>query len=388
MKIISGKIYALQIPFVEAFAHSAKTRKFSDSFVVRLTAEDGANGYGEGVARQYVTGETVETSIAFIKNHIFPLIETTDFDHIKIDAEPLNSLEQISGIFTDEDFANNVVFHAARAAIESALIDCLLKSGRKSLAQILPPKRDFVTYSGVITTGTTEKAVQHAKRFKLFGISQLKIKIANDENDVSRVAAIRQAVGERVSLRLDANAAFDLKGAIAMSEKMFRFGVDVIEQPIPRGNLSEWAELKKRSMIPIMADESIVTRADAQELIENRACDFFNLRISKCGGIANVLKLAQTAQKAGIRLQLGCQVGETSILSAVGRHVAAHLETLEYVEGSFGNLLLTEDVGRTNINFGHGGRAPLIRGDGIGIEIREEILEKYAIHIETLVINH
>ena len=77
-------------------------------------------------------------------------------------------------------------------------------------------------------------------------------------------------------------------------------------------------------------------------------------------------------------MQVGCQVGETAILSATGRHLAAYLEDVEFVEGSFGNLLLAEDISRNNINFGHGGRAPLLRGFGFGVEVREEILEKYA----------
>ena len=79
MRIVGGKIYALRIPFVEAFAHSAKNRRFSDSFVVRLAAKDGTIGYGEGSARQYVTGETVETSVAKIKNQLFPILESNDF---------------------------------------------------------------------------------------------------------------------------------------------------------------------------------------------------------------------------------------------------------------------------------------------------------------------
>lgn len=384
MKIVTGKIYALKIPFVEAFAHSAKNRKFSDSIVLRLAAADGTVGYGEGVARPYVTGETVETSIEHIKNELFPLLETTDFAEIKTDIDPLKSLLQINNLFAATDFSNGVIFHAAQTAVELALIDCLLKSQKLSLAAILPPKHDRIIYSGVVTSGSAEKAVRHAKRFKLLGIKQLKIKIGDGDDDLLRVAAIRETMGEDASLRLDANGAFDLRGAIKISEKLAYLKIQAIEQPLPPGNLEDWAELKKRSMIPIMADESLVTLADAMALIEYSACDFFNLRISKCGGIGNTIKLAQIAQQAGIRLQLGCQVGETAILSAAGRHLAAHLATLSFVEGSFGNLLLAEDVGRASVNFGYGGRAPLLRGAGLGIAARESILEKYAESIVVL----
>lgn len=384
MKILDGKIYALRIPFVEAFAHSAKDRKFSDSFVVKLIADDGTVGYGEGLARPYVTGETVETSIEYIKKRIFPGIENYDFREIETGIAPLNVFQTVTESLPVQDSSDEIVWNAARAAVETALIDSLLKRKNLSLGAILPPAKNFVTYSGVITSGTIETAVQHAKRFKLFNIRQIKIKIGGGSDDVSRVAAIRQAVGDDVSLRVDANAAFDLGGAADIAEKLAKFNIDAFEQPMPRDDLKNWTELKKRSSIPIMVDESLVTFSDAQKLVENSACDFFNLRISKCGGIAGTLKIAELARENKIRLQLGCQVGETAILSAIGRHVAAYLETVEFVEGSYGNLLLAEDISRNNVNFGHGGRAPLLRGSGFGVEIREEILEKYAHRIVKL----
>ncbi len=383
MKIVCGKIYALRIPFVEAFAHSAKNRKFSDSFVVRLAADDGTIGYGEGIAREYVTGETVETSVAQIKNQLFRILESKDFAEIKIGVEPVAAFEEINRLFPFEEFSGGIVWNAARAAVEIALIDCLLKSQKTPLAQVLPPKGEFVTYSGVITAGSVEKAVQHAKRFKFFGIKQLKVKIG-EPNDVERVAAIRETVGGEVSLRLDANGAFDVETAIEILEKLAGYKIDAIEQPIKRGKLEDLARVRTNSAIPVMADEALVTVKDAENLIEKSACDFFNLRVSKCGGIVPTIAVAKIAQKAGIRLQVGCQVGETAILSAVGRHLAAYLENIEFVEGSYGNLLLAQDIGRNSVNFGHGGRARLLRGFGIGIEVRESILEKYAESIVAL----
>ena len=377
MKIIGGKIYALRIPFVEAFAHSTKNRKFSDSFVVRLVAEDGTEGYGEGAARPYVTGETVETSVEHIKNELFPAIQEKDYAEIKTGIDALNTLKPIAESLPALDSSDGITRNAARAAVESALIDCFLKRQKLSLGTILSPKRNLVTYSGVITAGTIEKAVQHAKRFKFFGIRQLKIKIGDAES-VSRVAAIRRAVGDDVSLRVDANGAYSVAGAIEISNRLAPYKIDAIEQPIPRGELKDLAKVKNLSPIPLMVDESLVTLRDAEKLIEASACDFFNLRISKCGGIFEAIKIARLAKQAGIRLQIGCQVGETAILSAAGRHLAAHLEEVEFVEGSFGTLLLAEDISRNSVNFGHGGRAPLLRGGGLGVEAREEILEKYA----------
>src|SRR5207302_4073306 len=124
----------------------------------------------------------------------------------------------------------------------------------------------------------------------------------------------------------------------------------------------------------IMADESLVTLADARALVAARACQYFNLRLSKCGGIVRTLEMARLADNAGLRLQLGCHVGETAILSAAGRHVAAYLDQVDFVEGSYGKLLLAEDISQESIVFGHGGKGPLLRGPGLGIRAREEVL--------------
>ena len=84
------------------------------------------------------------------------------------------------------------------------------------------------------------------------------------------------------------------------------------------------------------------------------------------------------AREAGIGFQLGCQVGETAILSATGRHVAAHLNDAKFVEGSYGTLLLEEDIADESVEFGYAGNAPLLKGAGLGIRVREDLLQKYA----------
>jgi muconate cycloisomerase len=380
MRITGAKIYELQIPFVEAFSHATKNRRFSDSFVVRLTAEDGTTGYGEGAARQYVTGEIVGRSIDYIQKQLFPIVSATDFAEITVGE---NDLAAIVENFPVNKTNASIVWNAAETAVELALIDCLLKRQNRSLGDVLPPVCETIVYSGVITTGSVETAAQHARRFKLFGIKQLKIKI-DGENDFERIRAVREAVGDTVSLRLDANGAFGADEAVEILEKLSIFNNAAVEQPIKRGSIPELARVQVNSAIPVMVDESLITLSDAEELIAAKACDFFNLRVSKCGGISRTIEIARAAVQAGIKIQIGCQVGETAILSAAGRHLAAFLPAVEFVEGSFGNLLLVEDIGRDAVNFGHGGRARMLRGRGLGVTVRDEILEKYAVSIATL----
>jgi len=381
MKPVAATLMALRIPFVEAFAHSVRSRTYSDSIVVRLVLEDGTVGYGEAVARPYVTGETVESCLDFMGAQIWPVVQQTDYL-----APPaataaglgwLQAIAQTLPIDPAEGTPGGVVaWNAARAGWELALVDALLKAEGRSLSQILPPQRSQVTYSGVITASSVESAVKMAKRFKQFAIPHLKIKVTG-EGDRDRVAAIRAAVGDAPSLRIDGNGAYTVAGAIATCQDLAEFAITSAEQMIPRGDRADLAAVQAAAPIPQMADESLITLADAEALIAANACQWFNLRISKCGGLANTVAIAHLAQSAGIRCQLGCQVGETAILSAAGRHLAAHLP-VEFVEGSYGKLLLSQDISRHPLHFGHQGHAPLLTRPGLGIEILDNHLETYA----------
>ena len=383
MKIIGATCFALRIPFVEAFGHSASVRSRSDSVVVRLAADDGTVGYGEGLPRPYVTGETVETCVDHISHCLWPAIADSRFTAPEPGQDPLQALSGAARAFPDTGGDGVIAWHAARTACELALLDLLLRRQDLSLGAILPPKRDAVAYSGVITGGSIENAVRLARVCAEYGLQAVKIKIGGDDAR-DRVAAVRKAVGASVSLRVDANCAYTPDEAVATLAALAPFDVACAEQPIPRGDPAVLARVRSRSSIPIMADESLVTVADAKALIAEEACDFFNLRLSKCGGIARTLEIAELAVRAGVGLQLGCQVGESAILSAAGRHVAAHLDGVSFVEGSYGKLLLVEDVSEEPVAFGRGGTAPLMRGPGLGVDVRDDILRVHAETVTTL----
>jgi muconate cycloisomerase len=98
-------------------------------------------------------------------------------------------------------------------------------------------------------------------------------------------------------------------------------------------------------------------------------CDLFNLRLSKCGGFIPALKLAAFANQRGLGYQLGCQVGETAILSAAGRHFATSVKDIRYLEGSYDRHLVRESLGKEDITFDRGGWAPMLVGSGLGVDI-------------------
>ena len=376
MQIVEATLFALRIPFVEAFAHSIKSRTYSDSIIVRLQAADGTVGYGEAVARPYVTGETVESCLHYMIGALWPAVRKADYEPWS-GGNALDWLNQVAATLPTGGTDTVVAWNAARCGFELALVDCLLKSQNASLAELLPPQRSAVTYSGVITASSVEGAVKHAKRYKQFGLPYIKVKVTG-EADQERIAAIREVVGADVSLRIDGNGAYSVETAIATCQSLAQYGIDSAEQMIPRGDAAALAAVQAASPIPQMADESLITLVDAQALISANACQFFNLRLSKCGGLAPTIAIADLAQAHGIQVQVGCQVGETAILSAAGRFLSAYLPDVAFTEGSYGSLLLSQDISRQPIHFGHRGLAKGLRGAGLGIEVQDALLEKYA----------
>jgi L-alanine-DL-glutamate epimerase-like enolase superfamily enzyme len=371
MRLRSATVYCLQIPFVEAFRHAAKERTFSDSVVVRLVDADGHQGFGEGAPRPYVTGETVPFMRAHLCQTLLPALAG--------DLPPPDALGAFDAAMPR--LGGAIIDNASRAAVELALLDCALRGADRPLAALLPPARTKIVYSGVITAGSPETVAQHARQMKLVGIRQVKIKVGTDD-DLARIRAARDILGPEVSLRLDANGAWDLEAAAQALAALAPLGIAAVEQPLPRGATADLARLKMRTSIPIVVDESLVTAEDAEALIAARAADIFNVRVSKCGGLARSWALARRAEEAGLGVQVGSQVGETAILSAAGRHLAAAVAKLAFAEGSFGTLLLTEDVSAEAVRFGHRGEAPLLAGPGLGVRVLEDRLRKYAVSVD------
>ena len=376
MKLVAATLYALRIPFVESFSHSATERRWSDSVVVRVRDEAGTEGFGEGTPRPYVTGEIVETMLDHLTCELWPRVAGRE-------VPPACNLEALAAFIPETGLAGAIAPHASRAALELAVLDCALQRAGRSLATLLPPRRSRVTYSGVIAAGPIARAVQHARQMRAIGLHDVKVKVGFDD-DVARVTAVREALGHDASLRLDANGAWSFDRAVQVLNAVAPLGIAAVEQPLPRGPVEDLARLRQAIPVPIMADESLVTPADAEALIAGEAVDFFNIRISKCGGLARSLAIAERAAKAGVGVQVGSQVGETAILSAAGRHLAAGLPTVAFVEGSFGTLLLAEDVSVESVRFGHRGEASLLTGPGLGVRVVEERLRRRTVAVHEL----
>jgi muconate cycloisomerase len=374
MRLVAATLYALRIPFVEAFSHSAGDRASSNSVVVRVRDELGTEGFGEGTPRPYVTGETVEAMLAHLAAELWPRV-------MERELPPAEHLAALDAFIPETSLAGTVAPHAGRAALELAIVDCMLRRAGRSAATLLTPRRPRVTYSGVVTAGPLDRAARHARRMRAIGLQHVKVKVGFDD-DIERVRAVREALGPEASLRLDANGAWSFERAVEVLRAVAPLGIAAVEQPLPRG--ADLPRLRATVPVPLMADESLVTLADAEALIAEAAVDLVNVRVSKCGGLARSLAIATRAAEAGLGVQVGSQVGETAILAAAGRHLAATLPEVAFVEGSFGTLLLAEDVSVDSVRFGHRGEAPLLTGPGLGIRVVEARLRSRSVAVHEL----
>jgi len=370
-------IYRLAIPFHHAFSHARHSREESDAIIVQVTGSDGRSGFGEGLPRAYVTGETTDSMIERIRDFLAPEIFRENF------FAGWQTLEQLQSLLPDwtQNLGSNngvIAWNAAFCAVELALLDWSLRADHSALADYLPPSRLEIVYSGVISSDSPKDAAALAKRMARLGIKQIKVKVGTSD-DASRLDAVRQAVGDRVELRADANGAWKAAQAVAQLKLLAPFKLAVIEQPVAAADIAGMKQVRANCGLPVMADESLVTIDQARQLIAENACDLFNIRLSKNGGLAGSLAIAKLAEEAGIKIQVGAQVGETGILSAAGRTLAAHVPALTYVEGSFGTWLLTEDITFDDLAFGLGGRAPLLKSRGLSVTVKEESLKRLTV---------
>ena len=370
-------IYRLAIPFHQAFSHARHSREESDAIIVQVTGSDGRSGFGEGLPRAYVTGETTDTMIERIRDFLAPEIFRENFF---AGWQTLEQLQSLLPEWTQNLGSNNgvIAWNAAFCAVELALLDWSLRADHSALADYLSPSRLELVYSGVISSDSPKDAAALAKRMARLGIKQIKVKVGTSD-DASRLDAVRQAVGDKIELRADANGAWNAVQAVAQLKLLAPFKLAVIEQPVVAADIAGMKQVRANCGLPVMADESLVTVDQARQLIAENACDLFNIRLSKNGGLAGSLAIAKLAEEAGIKIQVGAQVGETGILSAAGRTFAAYVPTLSYVEGSFGTWLLTEDITFDDLAFGLGGRAPLLKSRGLSVTVKEESLERLTV---------
>jgi L-alanine-DL-glutamate epimerase-like enolase superfamily enzyme len=364
--------FHVRIPLRRPVRHASHARTSTDNVVVRCVLADGTEGWGEGVPREYVTGETAESALALLRRSDLPaqLDWCADFPAAVRLTERLKT-----AAVADDD--RGIRGNAARCAVELAILDAFgrhfgepLSTVTRLVAPDLYHAIPRVRYSGAITSSDGMKLKLVAWGYRLFGFRQVKVKVGiAGQDDEQRLRAIRRRCGSRIELRIDANEAWQPGETIQRIHRLEPYGIASVEQPVPHAAVGALAEIRRQIMTPVMLDESLCSMTDAERAMADGLCDRFNLRLSKCGGFTATLRLAEFARRYRIACQLGCQVGETAILSAAGRHLAASVDGLTAVEGSFDRHLVGTRLSREDITFGRGGWVPALPGPGLGITI-------------------
>jgi muconate cycloisomerase len=379
--------FQVRIPLRRAIKHASHSRTDTDNLVVRCTLADGTVGWGEGVPRDYVTGETLADAVSLLQASQ-PLTQLGN-------ASTLEESIEIARRFhippTPGD-ARKIRGNAARCAIELAYLDAMCQHFRQPLGAIvqrLAPELyqpvPQVRYSGAITSATGWKLLLAGWIMWGYGFRQVKLKVGiAGQDDVARLKRLRKCVGKGMDLRIDANEAWSPAEAVEKIRALEPCGITSVEQPVRHEDVLALQGLRKEVRTPIMLDESLCGRVDAELALEQGLCDLFNLRLSKCGGLIPTLELATLAHRSGLGYQLGCQVGETAILSAAGRHVACNLAGIRYLEGSYDRHLVREALATTDLTFGRGGKAKALPGSGLGISIDLAALRRVTISEVTL----
>jgi L-alanine-DL-glutamate epimerase-like enolase superfamily enzyme len=335
MHIQSISAESLQIPMKIRFAQANNETSVSDSVIVTVQTTEGLKGLGECCPRLYVTGESVPSvmkDIAWLEAYLAGK-EISDLDALKelLDHE----IQQHIGTST-------------LCGLELALLDALGKSEGKHVLALFGEKEAIkMKYSGIIPLQAIEKLPKLLATWRYVGFADIKIKVSNDLQDgLARIKVIKELFSEDIPIRLDANAGWTLEEAFSQIPTYLEQGITVFEQIFPRGQQAEMQQVTAKfgDRAEIMADEELVSFAAAQSLAETQACNRFNIKLSKVGGILEALKIHRLAARHGITVQLGAHFGETSLLTAAGIIFATLAKDLKALEGGFGTHLLERDI--------------------------------------------
>lgn len=376
MGALKARVYALSIPFKMTFAHARASRSACDSLILEI--DDGTfRGYGEAILREYVNGPEAKTAdLQSIAERLKKVLEA-----VKHSA---------SGVVDSEVLRRAVLQLPWRkgelplvSAVESAFLDLLCKREKKDVYEILglKPLRRELVYGGVVPLLPGKAAAMMVQRYLQHDIQYLRLKLSESlEQNRQLLSVVRDVTGVGFDVRVDVNCGWDLDTAAAHLDLLDEYGIRLVEEPLGP-NREGMLELRRRAQgrdIAFVADESAVTFQDVEGIIADGSFSMLNIRLAKNGGILRSLTIADMADRAGLRYQLGAHVGETGISSITGRITASLMKSPVYIDGSFDEYILSDNVTTRSFSFGAGGKASIVRSEGIGYETAPDKLEMYA----------
>lgn len=355
------EIYKLLIPLKEPFITSLGREDFAANIVVVIRTDQGITGFGECSPYLPINGESIDT--CFIVGQYFAKVfKNKNALDIKIRIADMDKII----------YGNTSI----KSAFDIALYDIAAQHAGMPLYKFIGGENNKTIITDyTVSIGDPEKMAADAVKIKHEGYPAIKIKLGRDgKTDVQRIKAIREAVGNEIPLRIDANQGWKVKEAIETLNALAAFDIQYCEEPIARWKFMKLPKVKKNSPIPIMSDESCGDHHDAERLIELKACDLFNIKLGKSGGIYNALKIARLAEAADIEMQVGAML-ESRLGMTAFAHFALSSPLIRHFDFDTA-LMFRDDPVSGGIIYEKNGVIKMPKANGIGATIDESWLRK------------
>lgn len=369
MKITGIKVSAVNIPTVKSY-HVAVlgTIDSTQSVVLELHTDQGLVGIGESDPALMFTGESQRTVMTMLKHHLGPAV-------LGMDPRQIEAIHQRMGaVCLGNPFA--------KAAIDLACHDLVGKALNAPVYQLLGGlvhERIPVMWSlgsQPPQVNAREAAEKVEQGYRTIG---LKLGILAPEEDIQRVAQVRQAVGDDIKLRCDANQSWSVGTAIRAIHQLEQYGVVMVEQPVPKWDLEGMAQIVQVVNIPVGVDESLSSPHDALRIIQSRSADFFSIKTTKQGGLHNAQKIRAMVETSGGKIFVNSMI-EMGVSVMSGLHFAASTVGLFEIGHALNSVRrLRDDILKEPVRY-DGGDIIVPQGcTGLGVELDEHKMAKYTV---------
>jgi L-alanine-DL-glutamate epimerase-like enolase superfamily enzyme len=361
LKIKQIELYKLKIPLKEPFIISLGAIENAENVIVLIRTNYGISGFGECSPYMTINGESVDTCFV-VGQYLARLLKGKD---------PLQ-IENCTSAMDRLIYGNSSI----KSAFDMALFDIAAQHAGKPLYEFLGGKKNKILSTDMtISIGDPDKMAADAIKFKEAGFPAIKVKLGESkEKDVKRIRKIRNAIGDDLPLRIDANQGWKVKTAIETLNALEKFNIQHCEEPIARWNFIKLRKVKKNSPIPIMADESCCDHHDARRLIDLKACDLFNLKLGKSSGILNAKKIISIAEKSKMKMQVGAFM-ESRLGITAAAHLALCSKNIIYCDFDT-PLMFTTDPISGGITYRDKGIVEVPSTPGLGAFIDDMILDR------------
>lgn len=354
MKITGIEWGRISIPLRTPFKTALRRVDSVEDIIVTVHTDTGEQGFGEAPPTGVITGDTAESVCGALEHHLAPALLGREVE----DFEALMQAVQSALVHNT----------SAKAAVDMALWDLYGKKYAIPVYKLLGGSRNRLTTDLTVSVNAPEVMARDAGEAVRRGFDCLKIKVGVDPAlDVARLAAVRAAVPADTVLRIDANQAWTPKQAVRILNGMQEKGLnlELVEQPVPAADLEGLRYVTERSDVPVLADEAVFSPADALRILQTRAADLINIKLMKCGGIYNALKIATLAELYGVECMIGCMLeGKVAVNAAA--HLACARSVVTKVDLD-GPMLCAADPVRGGAVFS-GKDIALPDAPGLGVE--------------------